>query len=577
MKHPEFYRSYRFVRALQSALICLLLVLGTGACSLVKPSSQSGTTANGVDSESLAMEALAKAHLLSLDGDLDGSMHALEEGIAAAPQSADLLLALAEVQLQRGDIESARKAVEAAISIEPQRASGYALLGDILLAQEDFKAAARALEKADFLQPADSQSKMRLAYALARAGEVDRALSILRNLVDADPDNLNALLILARFYRSGGSPEQSAETYRTLLTRAPDSALAVVELADVEMELQHPEQAVSVCRDYLSRYPDDTLVRRRLATIYLDQDRYAEALSQLQMVLAADPGDEDTQRRIGLIELQRQNWTAAVDTFTALLEKDPESGLYRYDLGVAREAAGDKQGALAVFAGISADSEFYPDAVMHRAYLLFTLDQATEAQALMAGEMEIVLSRPEAVGFLASLYQRSKNLDAAEKLLRKGEVLYPDNAELLLNLALLLDQRGEAEASERVARRVMELEPGNPDAPNLIAYSLAVRNVRLDEALELATRALSLEDAPHIRDTLGWVYYRLGRYADARRELEQAILALGDDPIVLEHFGDILLLQGEKKAAVDAYRRALNTGKTEDAKGLQRKIDQIKE
>ncbi len=577
MEYPKHDIKLRFSRTLQAAFATLLLVLMTSACSMGGRSLSSVAATDGADAESLVMEAFAKAHLLSLDGDLDGSLHALEEGLVADPKSADLQMALAEVQLQRGDIEAARKAVEAAVAIDPQRVSGYALLGEILLAEEDFPAAVKALEKADALQPTDSKVKMRLAYALARIGEVDRALTILRNLVDAEPDNLNVRLILARFYLSGGWPEQAAATYRALLDRAPDSALAVIELADVELELQHPEQAVTLCLDYLLRFPDDVIVRRRLATIYLDQNLYDEALKQLETVLDIDASDEDSQRRIGLIQLQRQNWTAAIDTFTALLKKNPESGLYRYDLGVAREAAGDQKGALTVFADIPADSELYADAVMHRAYLLFTLGQAAEAQDLMSGTMEIVLSRPEAIGFLASLYQRSKDLDAAEKLLRHGQKLYPDNAEVLLSLALLLDQRGQGEEAERVARRVMELAPDNSDAPNLIAYSLAERNVRLDEALELAQKALSLEDAPHIRDTLGWIYFRLGRYDDARRELEQAIQTIGNDPVVLEHFGDILLAQGEKKAAVELYRRALKTGKAEDAKTLQRKIDQNQE
>lgn len=577
MRFPEESKTWCIGSNLRAVLAIVLLAAFLCGCSSGAGVYRAPLPGDQPDDETRVMQAFALAKLASLDGDLDESARALKEGALAVPASVKLQIALAEVELQRGDIKSARKAVETALSIDPEHLYGYDLLGEILILQEDFHTAVKVLRRARTLPQSDSKVTMNLAYALARTGAVDQALGILRELVANEPDNLHALLVLARFYRSGDLPEKSAETYRALLARAPDSELAVVELADVELELQRPEQAISLCLDYLARFPEDVLVRRRLASIYIELEKFDLALAQLELVVAADPEDDESLRRTGLIYLQRQDWDDAVRVFTRLLKQHPDNGVSRYDLGVALEAAGEPGRALTAFAGVPETSDLYADAIMHRAYLLFTLDRASEAQALLSAEMTVVFSRPEAVTFLASLYLNEDKSDAAETLLRNGQELFPEHVDILQTLALLLDQQGKAEEAETVARQIMTLDPENADAPNLIAYSLAVRGIRLDEALRLAQQALALEDAPHIRDTLGWVYFRLGRYEDARREIEQAAQALDDDPTVLEHLGDVLTVQGDMQAAEKVYRRALDSGRADDADALRRKIDRNRE
>ncbi len=82
------------------------------------------------------------------------------------------------------------------------------------------------------------------------------------------------------------------------------------------------------------------------------------------------------------------------------------------------------------------------------------------------------------------------------------------------------------DAMERQLRRVIELRPDYAHAYNALGYSLADRNVRLPEALQLIEKAhqLAPED-PYILDSLGWVYYRMGDLPQARKYLEQAYQA----------------------------------------------------
>src|SRR5262249_35588660 len=74
---------------------------------------------------------------------------------------------------------------------------------------------------------------------------------------------------------------------------------------------------------------------------------------------------------------------------------------------------------------------------------------------------------------------------------------------------------------------------------NFLGYLLADHNLKLDEAETLVRKAIEQEpDNGAYVDSMGWVYFRLGRLEDARRELERAVVLTGGDPVVCEHLGD---------------------------------------
>ncbi len=82
--------------------------------------------------------------------------------------------------------------------------------------------------------------------------------------------------------------------------------------------------------------------------------------------------------------------------------------------------------------------------------------------------------------------------------------------------------------------------------------------VTVDEAEALIKRALKLTpNKGYILDSLGWVYYRQGRYEEAIEFLNKAAALEPDDPAIMEHLGDVYLDKGEQSKALDYYQRGL--------------------
>ena len=93
---------------------------------------------------------------------------------------------------------------------------------------------------------------------------------------------------------------------------------------------------------------------------------------------------------------------------------------------------------------------------------------------------------------------------------------------------------------------------------NYFGYMLADRGVRLDEALGYIKKAVELEPANGAYlDSLGWAYFKLGKYDLAEENLNKAIQHTPNDPTVQDHLGDVYQKTGRLRLAAAHWERAL--------------------
>ncbi|MGV6840069.1 MAG: tetratricopeptide repeat protein [Planktomarina sp.] len=119
-----------------------------------------------------------------------------------------------------------------------------------------------------------------------------------------------------------------------------------------------------------------------------------------------------------------------------------------------------------------------------------------------------------------------------------------------------LDQWQQAEQD---LRQSVALNPNQGAVLNYLGYSLVEMEINVEEGLDLIIRAdAASPDQGHIIDSLGWAYFKLGRYDLAVQELERAVEFLPVDPIVNDHLGDAYWKVGRKFEAHFQWRRALS-------------------
>jgi Flp pilus assembly protein TadD len=129
--------------------------------------------------------------------------------------------------------------------------------------------------------------------------------------------------------------------------------------------------------------------------------------------------------------------------------------------------------------------------------------------------------------------------------------------------------------AEHDLKKALELNPDQPLVLNYLGYSWVDQGVNLDEAFRMLRRAVDLKGRDgYIVDSLGWAYYRLGRYDEAVNELEKAIDLKPSDPVINDHLGDAYWRVGRRLEAQFQWNHARDLGA--DPEDMPRILDKIK-
>jgi Flp pilus assembly protein TadD len=147
-----------------------------------------------------------------------------------------------------------------------------------------------------------------------------------------------------------------------------------------------------------------------------------------------------------------------------------------------------------------------------------------------------------------------KQYKLAYDLLAQAVVVTPRETDLLYDQAMMAEKLGQLPEMESLLRRVIEIKPEAYSAYNALGYSFADRNVRLQEARQLIQKALEfVPNDPFIRDSLGWVEFRLGNTADAAKIFAEAFKTKPDAEIAA-HYGEVLWSTGQRDKALGIWR-----------------------
>ena len=316
------------------------------------------------------------------------------------------------------------------------------------------------------------------------------------------------------------------------------------------------EQALALAENIFGGTPDDDVALLiaalqdetpiPFATVTSARDGMAEVYFTLASALVGDRGD----------------WLPIIYGQLALALR-PDHGDAILLTGQLLERVGQYDLADQTYGLMPEDSPQYLGAQLGRANALYQSGQVDEAvESLVAlGEM-----RPESIlvhSSLGDMLRREERFsEAAEAYTRAIDLIDQIEARhwvLLYTRAISFERMGEWELAEPEFRRVLEFVPDEPQVLNYLGYSLIEKRSNLDEALDMIERAVEGEpDSGYITDSLGWAYYRLGRYEEAVPVMERAVELLPRDPILNDHLGDVYWAVGRKREARFQWRRALS-------------------
>ncbi|MEM7472328.1 MAG: tetratricopeptide repeat protein [Pseudomonadota bacterium] len=292
------------------------------------------------------------------------------------------------------------------------------------------------------------------------------------------------------------------------------------------------------------------------------QDGGAEVLFTLAAILQGRAAPETV-----LVYTRLTNYLRPVHPQASIMSAEMLEDLGQYKL--AEDA----------YADVPADHPARFFAEMGRAQALYEDDRKDAAIEVLSALSKQYPDRPRVFASLGDFLGRTdRDAEAIEAYTRSIELRAPDDPAawpVYYARGITNERNGNFAEMEADFRKALELEPNQPDVLNYLGYSLVEQRMKLDEALGMIETAVAERpQSGYITDSLGWVFYRLGRYEEAVAPMEKAVSLLPVDPIVNDHLGDVYWKVGRFREAEFQWKRALSFDPVEEeADRIRRKIE----
>ncbi len=397
---------------------------------------------------------------------------------------------------------------------------------------------------------------------LGRMTDRKRGMALLRELLNPYRSSLEAQLTLAQTAMVSGERAIALTEARGALEKHPSSEVAALTLAQI---IEDKKEAAVMLASFLQKNPAAREVRLAYARMLFEQSRGAEARAEFETLLTQNPKDLTTLYALGLLSAQMGDLPSAekylsgyISALDGLRDRERDSSQALLVLAQIAEERKDIPVALKWLEMVDPASESnYVSAAIKRAQLLLASGRVDEARtALHQADVEGEDERTRLIVAEAQLLRDAGQLDDAMKVIADALASRQDSVDLLYEHAMLAEKAGQLDLMERELRRIIQVAPDNQHAYNALGYALADRNLRLDEAYQLIRKASDLAPQdPYIMDSLGWVEFRLGRYAQAEQTLRRAFEIKADAEIAT-HLGEVLWVQGREEEARQLWRDA---------------------
>ena len=553
--------------------VCLLV---TGCASLGKVTglATGGETA-AETSKSQAYYHFLKAQQLLMVDDVPGAIQEYKTALENDPNSAYLELELATIYQRQGDIKEALAHAQKSIQLDPKQQEAYFLLAGLHVGLNQLDNATREYERILRLDPENREARLFLATLYAQQHRYPQAIHATQELLRLDPKLVVGYYYLGRIYLETDRLADAKKEFLRVLTMDPKFVPAMFDLgATFEREHRY-SRALAMYRRVIRTQPRNSRAWMSMARLYLVMNRYGEAQKIFQKTQDLEKNDPGTNFNIALIYLEQKLPDNAIRLLRPLLSHHRFENRVRYFIGMAMEEKGDFKAACNEYRLVDRGSEQFVQSRLRMAYLNFQMGDKARAHQIL-NELQTMAPNQEEVYLTESyFFEEDSQWERAIQALKAGLGKVERPEEIHFRLAVLYEKQDNHDDSIEQIKKVLELDPNNPDAQNFLGYTYAEKGINLDEAEQLIRKALRAKpNSGQIIDSLGWVLYKKGQYGKAVAELERAHHFMPQDSTVAEHLGDAYFQQKRYRDALRIYRRALTLDGANTSE-LHKKINQL--
>lgn len=504
------------------------------------------------------------------------------DALKADPNNPGLLDQAFLAELIDGNMAEAFKLAERSIQRDRSNALAHVALGVRAFKAKDYPRARRAFQRAggDVRDP-DLTIALLAAWANVGAGDIAGALKSVDGFKDTELRGYRDFFggLMADIGKRPGEAEKRLAS----AFKSENSVMRVTEAYARNLSRRgKADEAKAILQQWRDRNPGQPFLARELAAL-----ERGEALPPLAAGVAE--GAAEVFYGLGAVG------SASRDPMTALIYMQlahylsPGDEVITMTLAEFFEQLRRNERAVEFYASIPVESPLANRAMIGRATALERLERTDEAIAVLR---KLVAAHPgdiEAVDTLGVILRIKKRwgesieaYDAGLKAIPKYE---QKHWSLFFGRAIGYERTKQWEKAEPDFKAALDLLPLRPRTArerveraqvlNYLGYSWVDMHMNIEKSFEMLREAVALTPTDGaIVDSLGWAFYRLGRFDDAVRELERAVVLKAGDPTINDHLGDAYWKVGRKREAYFKWSQALGLDpEPEDAGKIRRKLE----
>lgn len=479
----------------------------------------------------------------------------------AAPVRSFARLKWADHLMQDGRMEESRKFLESVARQAPGYVPPLLRLGQIALEQRRLEEGSALVTRILSAEPLSLEGRILSGKLKLAQGQSAQAVEDLERLAGAYPRVPAVLYQLAVAQFVNGLPAKSATSLSQAVTLDPDYVEAVLMLAELNMRRGEVAVAISDLERLLARRPNLPQACYVLADAYRVKGSAGDAIPQYRRIEQLSPKDPRAPFMLGLTLRQMGKTNEARQSFERTLRVAPDflgavTQLAELDLESGRSQAGLDR----VQNYIASHTN---DALAYSVLAQVHLARREERQAEAALQRSIELNPGFAGGYVGLAKIMAAGGRQQQAIERLGTLLArnPKDIGALMMLGTLYEKTGNTAKARDSYEQLLKVDPRFGPALNNAAHLYSQRLGDPAKGLELARRARELSPYdPHAADTLGWILYLNGEYANALVLLQESAQRLPGEGEVQFHLGMVHYMLGSERSARQALERALKIG-----------------
>lgn len=541
-------------RAATLLLPLSLMIPFTLTSTQASPSKSSDRATAPSDEQSLFQVMAAEMAL-----DREHPEVALTNYIAAAKETQDPAIAsrATQIALTIGSLESALEPAIIWAKNAPKDLEAQITTAALYLRLDQTAQAIPYLRKTEKLNPQEAfQFYLILFRQLQDENDNQRVMQALETLAKENNAS-SAKLALAEIYLLQNKNQQGLEMSDAALQFDPHSSIAIQLHCEALLRAKDKEAAKKYIDEAIKNNKKELSLQEYYTQFLYDNDYKKEARVEIEKLIKNPELTPDELLQFARVAMQAQWFDLSKKILLNTSKHEEHKDLAHYFLARVAEMQDHKKEAIEWFKQVLT-GPFHVLSQVRASLLLAEDKKYNDALEILertqfndfAESKQVLLTRID-------ILNRAKRYQDSLASLDLAITNNPDDLELLYARSLVADQLNDLKVAESDLRTILAIQPNHLDALNALGYILTNHTNRYTEAEQYLSQAIKLSpNNPSVLDSMGWLYYKMGRYRESLVLLQKA-QDIQPDAEIAAHLGEVLWQMKDFEGAKRVWNQAL--------------------